>query len=231
MNTFFVPRTMIFFLSFWIVFTCWAQAEQGVAMQTSPGSRAAITNITTFFAMLPEECFMGQAPTDEERQSLLSGATVHGMAVAIKDVRNGYLSLVGGFEGVWEMCFWNTKDQGKLLAVNNRQCGPVCSTRLFFYRLDPDENLQPDTSLRLELENQLTSADFYYTERMGERELSILRSPADYIVFNLPRLGRDIVIRRDHNVAVDDGISEHLLRPITDIVFVWDGMKFTKKSP
>ena len=231
MKALLVLRTATFLLCSLLVLAPWAQAEERTAAPTHLTSQEAITNITVFFTMLPPECFLSPAPTNQEREQLLSGASIHDLAVGIKDVRNGYLNLVGAFEGVWEMCFWNTKDRGKLLAVNSRQCGPVCWTDLFFYRLDAAGNLQPDLSLRTGLESQLVAADFYYTERMGERELSVLRNPAEYIVFDLPRLGRDIVVRRDHNFIFDDGVPEHLLRPITDIVFVWDGMKFTKKAP
>lgn len=191
--------------------------------------RGPVTNITAFFEMIPEECFF-DPPTVEDRQDWLAGKTVRGMKIGVRDVRNGYLNMVGAFEGVWEMCFWNTlSDKGKLVAVNARSCGPVCDTNLFFYRMGPDGKLTPAPDVRASLEMQLKPGDFYQTERMGPRELSALDDPAQYVVYSLPRLGRNIVVRRDENVSHPQGVPEDLARPAKDILFVWDGTAFTKQ--
>jgi hypothetical protein len=212
----------------------WVQAGQRAYASDQDGNgiarRGPITKITVFFEMIPEECFF-DPPTAEERQDWLAGKTVRGMKIGVRDVRNGYLNMVGAFEGVWEMCFWNTlSDKGKLVAVNARSCGPVCKTRLFFYRMGPDGNLIPAPDVRASLEAQLNPGDFYQTERMGPRELRALDDPAGYVVYDLPRLGRDIVVRRDENVGRPQGVPEYLARPVQDILFVWDGTTFTKQE-
>ena len=116
--------------------------------------RGAVTNITVFFELLPEECFFDPAPTAGQRKELLDGKTVNGLRIGVRDIRNGYMNLTGPFEGVWEMCFWNTADKGKLVAVNARSCGPVCRARLFFYCLDVDGVLQSDPEVWSALERR-----------------------------------------------------------------------------
>lgn len=224
---------LIFLLLCWSAPALWVQAGQHVPVPDREANettrRGAVTNITVFFELLPEECFFDPAPTAEQRKDLLDGKTVNGLRIGVRDIRNGYMNLTGTIEGVWEMCFWNTADKGKLVAVNVRSCGPVCGTRLFFYRLDADGVLQPDPEVWSALERQLEPGDFYQKGRLGPRELEALKNLAKTAVYDLPRLGRDIVARRDENAPPEKGVPEMLMRSDPRVVFVWDGMSFTKK--
>lgn len=224
---------LIILLMCWLTPTPWLQAGQRahVPDQEYNGTsrNRPVTNITAFFEMLPDECFFAPAPGQEQRRELLEGGSVNGMKVGVKDIRNGYMNLTGAFNGVWEMCFWNTMDGGKLVAVNVRICGPACTTHLFFYRMGDDGGLVSDPAMRSALERQLGPEDFYQTERMGPRELAAIGNPAQHIIYELPRLGRNIVIRRDENASPGNGIPETLLRPLRDVLFIWDGTDFTKQ--
>ena len=48
----------------------------------------------------------------------------------IVDEKNGFLNVTGGFEGIWEMCYWNLGKK-KLIAVYHQGCGPVCYIKEF----------------------------------------------------------------------------------------------------
>lgn len=53
------------------------------------------------------------------------------------DHKNGYMSVSGGMECHWEMCYWNISKEKKLVAVNILCCGPQCYTELLaFYHYD-----------------------------------------------------------------------------------------------
>jgi len=60
-----------------------------------------------------------------------------GYAFETVDIRNGFIKLIGEFEGHIQMCYWNMKSGEKLVAIYQEGCGPVCYIeKLDFYKYD-----------------------------------------------------------------------------------------------
>jgi hypothetical protein len=107
-------------------------------------------NILTFFTTLPDSSVLQLSKQDRELIAKVSmdnktaedayadmnnGSVL--FALDVVDVKNGYLHLIGAFEGHIQMCYWNMKDGTKLIAVYQEGCGPACYVERFdFYSYD-----------------------------------------------------------------------------------------------
>ena len=101
-------------------------------------------NVLDLFKLLPDTSVF-RLTTDQRRSVVrdhLTGkdpwqvvaASDHKLAIGQADIRNGFLTLVGHYEGLFHMCYWNVSDGSKLVAVYMESCGPVCSEdRLDFF--------------------------------------------------------------------------------------------------
>lgn len=87
-----------------------------VSLSLSANGKASV-NIHSLFLMLPDEAVFHL--TKEERQAILDNK--HGdkdFHLAVNDVKNAYLLFNNQAGKAWEICYWNTADAKKLLALN-----------------------------------------------------------------------------------------------------------------
>ncbi len=124
------------------------------------GYKSNSQNILDFFRTLPEDAFL--FPSIEERQSIAdfydknknieysSDILIENDLKAwfeIIDIPNGYLRLLGFFEGHIEVCYWKTGHGNQLIAIYNEACGPDCYVMDFsFWLFDGTEYVQLETS-------------------------------------------------------------------------------------
>lgn len=111
-------------------------------------------------------------------------------AFDIFDKKNGYLRMIGAFEGQVQMCYWNLKNGNKLIAIYIEGCGPVCYIEQFdFYEYDGIKfNPINWKSIIPEIYNDFLGAD-YKKKLKTLKEQDILAT----LLFELPRNGKNII--------------------------------------
>ncbi len=150
------------------------------------------------FLELPDSAIYGTP--DDARQIMVSGYRTSDFSnveekeiyllIDTADHKNGYMSMSGGLECLWEMCYWNMDKGSKLVAVNSLCCGPLCYTdMLVFYNWDgkkltqlATENIIPDVW-----------SDFFKKDQTETEKLfGVEEGTMSSLLFNLPRQGLDI---------------------------------------
>ncbi|MEZ5026676.1 MAG: DUF3256 family protein [Chitinophagales bacterium] len=59
------------------------------------------------------------------------------------NVENGYLKMIGNFEGKWEMKVWKITSNYSLVGIYKETCGPVCHTeQLDLYRYEKSKGFK-----------------------------------------------------------------------------------------
>lgn len=111
----------------------------------------------------------------------------------IADEKNGFLSVTGLFEGLWEMCYWNLSGE-KLVAVYFQGCGGVSYIERFdFYSYQKGKLSMVDIETVIP-DYKSIYKDFYieYSEKL-KTELENKDIIAT-LLFKLPRKGKDILV-------------------------------------
>ena len=111
---------------------------------------------------------------------------------SVVDLRNGYLRMIGAFEGHIQMCYWNMKDGKKLVAIYSEGCGPVCYVAQFdFYEYDGVDfkpinwrSIVPEIYLDFFGENSKSK-----TEELNKEDILAT------LLFELPRNGKNITAK------------------------------------
>ena len=114
-------------------------------------------------------------------------------SIRIFDTANGYMSIDGAFMGGWEMCYWNTENSNKLVAVTYWGCGPVCSTsKLQFYKYS-DGNLNEISLYTVIPKIKEINIKMFVKEGIIENDTEPLFKRQYSDVYRLPRKGKNIV--------------------------------------
>jgi hypothetical protein len=106
------------------------------------------------------------------------------------DHKNGYMSMSGGLECFWEMCYWNLDKNNKLVAVNSLCCGPLCYTdMLVFFSWDGKKLTQLNTS---EIIPEIWADFFKKNQAETEKLFGGDEGTMSSLLFNLPQEGLNI---------------------------------------
>lgn len=160
-------------------------------------------NIIDYFLLLPDSvCVLNQSGRMQFVENYNKGKNeylhegVYKFWFDVLDTKNGYLKIIGAFEGSWEMCYWNLKNGNKLIAVNEIGCGPICDSRLTFFEYSQHKlTCLPYNSIM----PQIDYTDCYDLVKIKENN-----SPEDYELlkkqlypawtFSLPQKGKNIIV-------------------------------------
>lgn len=158
---------------------------------------ASAQTLYDIYLMLPDKVGLGDRA---ERQQMIRNHQMGNKKLGDKlyyrfdivDEKNGFLSVTGGFEGIWEMCYWNLKDR-KLIAVYFQGCGPVCYIEEFKFFTLQNGKMQPQDIEEIIPGYKTIYEDFFinYSENR-KKELSDKHIIAT-LLFRIPRKGKDII--------------------------------------
>lgn len=134
--------------------------------------------------------------------------------------KSGYCSIIGGFEGNWEMCYWVTTQGDKIVAVAQTGCGPGCYMEHFgFYRYQGGKLVEQEIPFEAPV-----LADFFDLSGLSPSERKELEGASYSILFSLPAKGTDIKVHLDELLL--EGIPEKA-KP-RNVTLVWKDGTFEK---
>ncbi len=137
------------------------------------------------------------------------------------DIKNGYLSLIGDFEGRIQMCYWNLKNGNKLISIYFEGCGPVCYIEQFdFYEYNGKYFKPIDWHLIIpEVYN-----DFFIDPKSAIEEMN-KKDILATLLFDLPRTGKNIIAKWGNEDSQETyrkyGHGDRMM-------LIWDDGKFKK---
>ncbi len=124
----------------------------------------------------------------------------------IVDRKNGYLTIEGAFEGSWSMCYWNLDNGTKLVAVLMVGCGPMCSSRLEFFKYN-GTSLEPYIQPAIE---NIDESSFFSINKKNLYQLESKYDLPSELLFKLPRKGKNITAKIYYS---EDSNYEKFLKP------------------
>lgn len=180
-------------------------------------------DVRDFLALIPaESCFNYSV---EERQKLMQGKGVgefSGVQIGEHDAKNGYLNLVGPFEGIWEM-FAKKINEIWWIAVNQQFCGPLCYTYIAnTYMLFPDGDFLQSHEANLAGYQDVWLELFLDLEQLSSEQQKQAKEAWEEsrgVLFQLPRDGKTITMYIDPLPYLDNNIPESAFRKIS--VEIW----------
>lgn len=110
------------------VFT--ASLAEGFAQDPALLKKAKKDVMDYYLLLPPEYLSLGGYPLD-----FAGSAGARKAAVAVKDIRNGFLRIQGAWEGWMEIALFRRPDGSDIIAVFTASCGPVCSIEKRFLEL------------------------------------------------------------------------------------------------
>ena len=170
--------------------------------------KTAPKTVTDFLYLLPETYF---EPYVEEGKPKPDLRAYRKSLIKINDTKNGFLRLEGvAWEGWAEMAIFKKTDGNYVVGISQSGCGPICDSANTFLVYekgdwrDVTEEVLPTIS-----EAQFDAA--YKKHKINEDD-----DPG--IVYELPRLGRTIIVRTDGD------------RNIELFELTWNGTRFVLKN-
>ncbi len=158
--------------------------------------------------------------SEEDAYKDLSNNQIH-YAFDIIDVKNGYLRLIGAFEGHIQMCYWNLKNGNKLISIYFEGCGPVCYIEQFDFYEYNGKNFEPiDWHIIIpEVYN-----DFFVDQKSDIEEMK-KKDILATLLFDLPRTGKNIIAKWGN----EDSQETYKKYGLGDrMILIWDDGKFNK---
>ena len=191
-------------------------------------------NIKDMFLLLPDDLFPLEKINTEKRELLLKhigedkAFDISSTPIGVCDVSNGYLNLIGS-QYDWEMCYWNLKDGGKLLAVNNstETGGEI---RVFFY---DDGKLTEDHKYKLGGNQNYKLTDFIDVSQLSPESLQFAEKQfakgAYHLYYQLPQNGTSITIGIDIENLIDNEENYDVFYEASkDIMLHWKNEKWKR---
>lgn len=139
------------------------------------------------------------------------------------DLKNGYLKIIGAFEGELELCFWNMENNDKLIAISETGCGPVCSGDLFFL-LYHNGNIMEQSIWKYFPKSGINQIDFIKDE-VKVSKIRKLYSESFFVTYKLPKTGKNILCVYEWGEYFDEDYIKEILKG-DKIELVWDNGKF-----
>jgi len=113
-------------------------------------------------------------------------------AFEIVDIKNGFIRLIGNFEGHIQMCYWKLTNGNSLIGIYQEGCGPVCYIVQFDFYEFKNGKYYP-----LESKDIIPDVlhDFYkgdYQEQISKMEREDIMAT---LLFELPRTGKNLTAK------------------------------------
>jgi len=193
-----------------------------------------LINIKDIFLLLPNDVFPVEEISKENRALLLKhigedkAFDISSTPIGVCDVKNGYLNLTGS-QYDWEMCYWNLKDGGKLVAVNNStETGSII--RIFFY---DNSKLTEDYNYKLGGEQDYQLNDFFDVSKLSSQSRRYAEqqftNDAYHLYYQLPQNGTSIIISIDIDELMDkDENYDVFYEARKDVILYWKNEKWER---
>lgn len=121
--------------------------------------------------------------------------------ITVEDLKNGYLKIEGAFEGYIEVALFRKKDRSPILIVSNTSCGPVCTSGVRAYA-HKDSKMIDITDKTLPSPDEAEIKTIYDRKKKeGDDDYENYAVP---LVYELPRVGREITVKADTTFAPSD---------------------------
>lgn len=192
--------------------------------------------ITDFFQELPDSAILNLSK--EERKKIVNYSADNkshedaindlknnqiSYAFSFIDVKNGYLKLVGAFEGHIQICYWNLKNGNKLIAVYQEGCGPVCDVVRFNFFNYNNKKISPVSlkSVIPEIEQDFFKEKYNEnTEKMNKDDIVAV------LLFDLPKNGKNISAKWGNEDSKETYLKYGIIGNRMDLI--WNDGKFRK---
>jgi hypothetical protein len=193
--------------------------------------------ITDFFQELPDSSIMGL--TKKERAKIvkysldnisyddaLKDIQKEGNSYALSkvDLKNGFLEMVGYFEGFLQMSYWKLSNGSKLIAVYQCGSGPIGYVELFdFYIFNEKkyELVKFNDIIPINLEKDFFSKNYEENMKRMEKE-DVVTS----LLFELPRRGKNIIVKFGNEESKKTYQKYNIIG--NRMTLIWDDGKFIK---
>lgn len=197
-------------------------------------TNAKSVNIKDLFLLLPNDVFPIEEISKENRALLLKhigenkAFDISSTPIGVCDVKNGYLNLTGS-QYDWEMCYWNLKDGGKLVATNN-STETGSEIRVFFYN---DDKLTEDYNFILGGKQTYKLTDFIDTSQLSSfsREYAEQQfaNGAYHLYYQLPQNSTSITVSLDIEDLIDDQENyDAFYKARKDVMLHWKNEKWER---
>ncbi|NLC49893.1 MAG: hypothetical protein GX762_05945 [Bacteroidales bacterium] len=198
-------------------------------------ANAKPVNIKDIFLLLPNDVFLVEEISKENRALLLNHVgedkafDISLTPIGVCDIKNGYLNLTGS-QYDWEMCYWNLKDGGKLVATNN-STEKGSEIRVFFY---DDGKLTEDHNYKLGGNQNYKLTDFIDVSQLSPESLKFAEKQfakgAYHLYYKLPQNGTSITINIDIEDLIDDDENYDIFYEASkDVMLYWKNEKWERE--
>ena len=141
---------------------------------------------------------------------------------------NGYLSIIGAYEGSEAMTFWNVSDGSKLIGYTSEDCGPICDHNIIFYLKTKNHMTRLDLNHVLPT---ITLSDFMDVPAMKRDGIDVTQVAESFystdLIYNLPSKGKNIIVESQFNdLDVPSELGKYNLG--WKIELVWNDGTFIK---
>lgn len=184
-------------------------------------------NIKDIFLLLPNDVFPVEEISKENRALLLKHTgedkafEISPTPIGVCDVKNGYLNLTGS-QYDWEMCYWNLKDGGKLVATNN-SIETGSEIRMFFY---DNGKLTEDHNYILGGKQNYKLTDFIDISQLSPESLKFAEKQfangAYHLYYHLPQNGTSVTVSLDIEDLIEDQENYDIFYEASkDVILKW----------
>ena len=197
-------------------------------------ANAKPVNIKDIFLLLPNDVFLVEEISKENRALLLNHVgedkafDISLTPIGVCDIKNGYLNLTGS-QYDWEMCYWNIKDGGKLVATNN-STEKGSEIRVFFY---DDGKLTEDYNSILGGEQDYKLTDFIDISQLSSKSLEYAEQQfmngTYHLYYQLPQNATSITISIDIDELVDhDENYDDFYEASKNVILKWENEEWKR---
>ena len=169
--------------------------------------------VKDFYYLLPEKYF---PQPDFDDGPKLSQRAFRKSIIETEDIKNGYLSIMGGFKEGWVEVAIFKKTNGKyIVGISSIGCGPVCSNEdmdFLSYENGKWRNVTNEVLQKIS-EAQVKAA---YKRKQIEDEYGL--------VYELPRVGTTIKVKSGGDYGDTD------FNPVNLFELNWNGISFVLKT-
>lgn len=233
---------LVFFV---LVFACRSKSNESIKAESLVTMRQEIqlleetvndksVNIKDIFLLLPDDVFPVEEISKENRALLLKhigenkAFEISTTPIGVCDIKNGYLNLTGS-QYDWEMCYWNLRDGGKLVAVNN-STETGSKIRVFFY---DDGKLTEDYNYILGGEQDYKLTDFIDISQLSSKSREYAEQQfingTYHLYYQLPQNATSITISIDINELVDhDENYDDFYEASKNVILKWENEEWKR---
>jgi|GEM_PF-1748009 hypothetical protein len=139
------------------------------------------------------------------------------------DIQNGFLEMVGYFEGFFQMCYWNLNNGEKLIAVYEQGSGPIGYVEHFAFFIFNGKEYQP-VNINDIIPN--IEQDFFRDNYESNKKKMEKDEVVASLLFELPRQGKNIVVKWGNKETQETYQKYNIVGNRMDLI--WNDGKFRK---